>query len=52
MKNSLKCPRQDSSEGSSLAVTASTCKAATNVNGATLHSVFLLPDVQIDAFVK
>ena len=43
MKKNLKFPKQNFSEEPSLAVTASTGKAATNVNGTTLHSAFRLP---------
>ena len=39
----LKYPAQDYSKQPSVKVTASTGKAATNVNGTTLHSAFLLP---------
>ena len=43
MKKTLKFPGQNYSEEPSIAVTASTGKAATNVNGTTLHSAFKLP---------
>ena len=52
MKKNLKFPRQNFLEEPSLAVTASTGKAATNVNGTTLHSAFHLPVKQVGARVR
>ena len=43
LKNVLKYPEQMFDEQPSVAVTASTGKAATNINGTTLHSAFHLP---------
>ena len=52
MKKNLKFHKQNFSEESSLAVTAFTGKAATNVNGATLYSAFRLPVMQPGTCVR
>ena len=49
---SLKFPGQNYSEQPSVAITASTGKAATNVNGTTLHSAFKLPVKQPGTHVR
>ena len=43
LKKTLKYPTQNFDDQPSVVVTASTGKAATNVNGTTLHSAFTLP---------
>ena len=43
MKKTLKSPCQNMDEYPAVVVTASTGKAAANVNGTTLHSAFGLP---------
>ena len=43
MKKTLKTPCQNMDEYPAVVVTASTGKAAINVNGTTLHSAFRLP---------
>ena len=52
MQKNFKFPRQNFFEESSLVVTASTGKEATNVDSTTLHSTFKLPVKQVGAYVR